>query len=231
MNLTTTIALLGGNEFHDGCRVADSTILELTGQERPNIKILPTANIHHPDIAADNGVQYFSDLGFNSTKLMITNREAANNPENASELSSCDLLYLPGGSPQYLFECLYNTCLVEEIIKRASQGMIIAGSSAGAMVMGELLKNPPQGTWGKGLGLISNFGVIPHHENADHQKTFEELKEVVFSDHPEAIICGISIESGCIVQGSKISVIGNSDLILYRSSGYSKYRFDQSLSL
>ena len=109
--------------------------------------------------------------------------------------------------------------------------MVIAGSSAGAMVMGELLKNPPQGTWSSGLGLIPNLGIIPHHENVNHLDTHNLLLDTVLKDNPHAIIYGISIESGCIVKGNSVSVIGNDDLIRYSLSGYSSCRVNESIEL
>ena len=109
--------------------------------------------------------------------------------------------------------------------------MVLAGSSAGAMVMGELLKNPPKDTWGSGLGLISNLGILPHHENSNHQETHNSLLDTVFSNHPNAVIYGISIESGCIVKGDQVSIIGNAPLIRYSLSGYSSHIANEQIKL
>ncbi|MFL2645607.1 MAG: Type 1 glutamine amidotransferase-like domain-containing protein [Dehalococcoidia bacterium] len=231
LNPIKTIALLGGNEFTANCVNADTKILEVINKDKPTIQILPTANVHHPDIAAQNGISYFETLGYTSNRIMVTNLKEANNQNNLGQLSDCDLLYLPGGNPQHLFQSLLNSKLLQEIITRSEQGMVIAGSSAGAMVMGELLKNPPQGTWSSGLGLIPNLGIIPHHENVNHLDTHNLLLDTVLKDNPHAIIYGISIESGCIVKGNSVSVIGNDDLIRYSLSGYASCRVNESIEL
>ena len=226
-----TLALLGGNEFTENCVIADKKILETVGKDNPIIRILPTANEHHPDIAAQNGITYFKSLGHQANKLMITNFNEANNQANLGQLSDCDLLYLPGGNPQYLLQSLLSSKILQEIIIRSQQGMVLAGSSAGAMVMGELLKNPPKDTWGSGLGLISNLGILPHHENSNHQETHNSLLDTVFNNHPNAVIYGISIESGCIVKGDQVSIIGNAPLIRYSLSGYSSHIANEQIKL
>tara|TARA_B100000029_G_scaffold363741_1_gene356853 strand:- start:36291 stop:37034 length:744 start_codon:yes stop_codon:yes gene_type:complete len=226
-----TIGLLGGNEFTEGCLAADTIILGKTNKKQPNIVILPTANVHHPDIAAHNGIQYFSHLGHSACSIMVTNRQEADTPALFDKLSDCDLLYLPGGEPQHLYQSLKNTALIESISNRGHQGMVIAGSSAGAMVMGELLKNPSLGTWEFGLGLIPNLGVIPHHEHADYVETHEQLVETVFNEHSNTVVYGISIESGCVITGDQVTVIGHDNLIAYRKSGYSEYTVNEQLSL
>ena len=114
----TTLALLGGNEFTENCVITDKKILETVGKDNPIIRILPTANEHHPDIAAQNGITYFKSLGHQANKLMITNFNEANNQANLGQLSDCDLLYLPGGNPQYLLQSLLNSKILMSRLRR-----------------------------------------------------------------------------------------------------------------
>ena len=99
------------------------------------------------------------------------------------------------------------------------------------MVLGVFLKNPPLVTWGCGLGLISNLGFLRHLENSNHQETHNSLLDTVFSNHPNAVIYGISIESGCIVKGDQVSIIGNAPLIRYSLSGYSSHIANEQIKL
>ena len=77
-----TLALLGGNEFTENCVIADKKILETVGKDNPIIRILPTANEHHPDIAAQNGkpdmVEYLLRKGASTDIVDLDGKNAVN---------------------------------------------------------------------------------------------------------------------------------------------------------
>ncbi len=50
---------------------------------------------------------------------------------------SANFIYFSGGNPTYLYEAIKDTPFFKELINTHENGGIIAGCSAGAMIMGE----------------------------------------------------------------------------------------------
>ena len=135
--MTGRLALVGGDEFRSGCESMDTAILATTGKSSPVVLIVPTAAaFENPARAAENGVRHFRSLGADAGPLMVLNHDDAMDAGMAAEVESADLVYLTGGNPAHLLDSLRDSLLLDAIRNRLEDGGILAGSSAGAMVMG-----------------------------------------------------------------------------------------------
>jgi cyanophycinase len=72
---------------------------------------------------------------------------------------------------------LKETPLWDALVEAWSNGAVIAGSSAGAMVLCDPMVDPRGGAFTVGLGLVANLAVLPHADPAEvaatHKRTFE----------------------------------------------------------
>jgi len=159
--MTGKIALIGGNEFRKNCEPLDRDLLAQF-EKRPRIRILPTAAKESPRLAAQNGIRYFRKLGVQAEAVNILNRLDAQNLSFIPLLEEADLLYFAGGDPTHLLEVFQDSPAWEKIVRIWRQGGTLAGSSAGAMVLGEKMWDPGKG-WRDGLGVTRKLAVIPHH--------------------------------------------------------------------
>src|SRR6266702_1687080 len=137
-----TIALVGAGEFLPPMLPVDKSLVERLN-ETPRVAIVPTASAPDggdvPERWAKMGVEHFAQLG------------AAN------------FVYFSGGKPRYLLETIQGTAAWQTILEMFVRGGIIAGCSAGAMVLGSALFDFPQ-VWRTlpALGLVPGIAVIPH---------------------------------------------------------------------
>ncbi|HAT22162.1 MAG TPA: hypothetical protein DCS57_05035, partial [Dehalococcoidia bacterium] len=148
------ILLVGGGEFREECLAMDSYLLESLKKKHPRVAIIPTAAANQrPEKAAENGVLYFDSLGANANSILILNRAQAEDETYFSNIHEVDLIYLTGGDPKHLLETLYQTPFMAAITESVSKGATLAGSSAGAMVLGSRMRFKK---WMPAIGLISN---------------------------------------------------------------------------
>ena len=111
------------------------------------------------------GVEHFAQLGVTAESIMLLTRADAENTDIASRLANANFIYFSGGKPRYLLETLQNTRSWQAILDVFAAGGIIAGCSAGAMVLGDEVFDFPQ-VWRTipALGLVPGIAVIPHFD-------------------------------------------------------------------
>lgn len=170
-----TLALVGGSEWTDGCEVFDAELLAASGGT--DVLVLPTAAaFEQPDKAVATAAAWFERLGGHVTGLRVLNRRDAVDPAAVDAVRTARFVYLSGGSPLHLRSVIKETPLWDALVDAHRGGAVIAGSSAGAMVLGDPMVDPRGGAFTVGLGLVPNLAVLPHAEPdvaSHHKRTFE----------------------------------------------------------
>ena len=163
------LVLAGSGEFTPSMETPDKYILSRTKVR--NVAILPTAAGKESDWHkwVEMGERHFRKLGVDAFGLNVLNASDANNPKKFVLLEKADFVYISGGDPGHLFHTLNKSLLWKNILEKFGQGMILAGSSAGAMAMGKyVLANAQRldkesSDWINGLGMVP-FSIIPHYD-------------------------------------------------------------------
>ncbi len=161
------LALVGGDEWHPGCEF-DAELLAASGGTE--VVVLPTAAAYeHPDKAVEFASAWFATLGGTVRGLMVLGRPDAEDPDNAAVVRSARFVYLSGGSPMHLRSVLKASKVWEALLEAWRAGAVVAGSSAGAMVLTDPMVDPRGGSLTVGLGMVEQLAVIPHFglENAE----------------------------------------------------------------
>ena len=171
------ICLVGGEEFRAGCEDMDREIMQASGQSPARVLVIPTAAVTGPAKAANDGVTHFRMLGGDASQLMVLEREHADDPAMCQPSREAHVVYFTGGSPDHLLSTVKDSSLLTTLTESMAEGLVLAGSSAGAMVMGSMMRRPRSGGWVEGLGLVPGVAVMPHHENRDPAETSKELQE------------------------------------------------------
>jgi len=208
--MTGKIVLAGGNEFRPNCEPMDRALLSFFGKQ-PQVRILPTAARENPLLAAQNGVRYFTKLGAAAEAVNILNRLDAHNPALVSLLEEADLFYFAGGNPAFLLEAFQDSPAWSEITRLWRGGRMLAGSSAGAMILGEKMWAPGEG-WRKGLGLLPRLAVIPHHQTLASRWG---IREMLLSLPAGFFLAGI--DEATALAGPPWQVLGSGEVTLYRA--------------
>ncbi|MCC6297719.1 MAG: Type 1 glutamine amidotransferase-like domain-containing protein [Anaerolineales bacterium] len=225
------LLLEGGAEFGGRMRTPDVRALDLAGGFDAPLRILPTAA--SPDLnhvrAGGNGVRWFESLGARDVEsLQVIDKASANDEAIAKSLREAKLIYMLGGFTHYLAQTLKDSLAWNAALDAYQNGAVIAGSSAGAMVMCEFYYDPYEKKIHEGLNLVSASLVLPHHNTFGKGWAPSLLKQI-----PTVTLIGIDEQTGMIDDGENgmWNVYGAGEVVLYREGKVEKYKTGKSFSV
>lgn len=169
------LALVGGGEWRAGCEPFDRRLVELSGSR--DVLVLPTAAAYEqPEKAVATAVAYFEGLGAEAQACMVLRRADAEDQVKAAQVRAAPFIYLSGGSVLHLRSVLKSSAVWDALVAAWSRGAVLAGSSAGAMVLGDTMVDPRGGALTLGLGLVRPLAVLPHAGTWGQEKTERTVK-------------------------------------------------------
>lgn len=225
------LLLEGGAEFGGRMRDPDLRALELAGGLDAPLRILPTAaapDRNHVN-AGNNGVRWLRGLGARDVlSLPVIDKASANDEELAKSLREAKLIYLLGGFTHYLGQTLKDSLAWSAAVEAYQNGAVIAGSSAGAMVMCQFYFDPYEGKIHEGLNLVPNSLVLPHHNTFGKNWAPRLTKEI-----PRVTLLGIDEQTGMFDDGENHTwnIYGAGEVTLYRNQSAEKYPAGKGFSL
>jgi cyanophycinase len=211
------LVLAGSGEFLTTMRVVDKVALRYAPNFPPRVAIVPTASGLEGPVPFDwiaRGVAHFNALGCVAFGVPILARDDADSPEYAAALAGADLIYLPGGNPRHLVESLRASAAWSAIHMAWLGGAILAGSSAGAMALGELTVTPraQAPAWLPALGLLPGLGILPHYDRFGAARS-GPLAAVA---PPHLAILGIDEDTVVLAADGEATVLGARTVTLLR---------------
>jgi len=230
------LLLEGGAEFGGRMREPDLKAIELAGGFDAPIRIIPTAaapdNNHQR--AGNNGIRWFQNLGAKDViSVPLLSRIRAEDKGIAQSLRDAKLIYMLGGFTHYLGQTLKDSLVWQAAVEAYQKGAVIAGSSAGAMVMCEFYYDPSAGRVHEGLNLVSNSLVLPHHDTFGKNWASKLLKKI-----PKVTLIGIDEQTGMLQTGMlndgpehMWNVYGRGVVTLYRNGEVTIYSGGEPFSV
>jgi cyanophycinase len=153
------IALVGGREWGDGCTFDADLLADSGGTD---VLVLPTAAAYeHPQRAVERATAWFSSLGATVRGLMVLSRADAEDEVNARAVREARFVYIADGSPMHIRSVLKQSKVWHALDQAWEDGAVVAGSGAGAMILGDPMIDPRGGAFTIGLALIELVAVLP----------------------------------------------------------------------
>lgn len=194
--------------------------------------------------------------GFMNNHIAAFNftREEANTHQSwIDSVRNARLIYITGGDQNRFMKVVLGTALYDALHTSFDNGATIAGTSAGAAVMSQIMitgeeKDTTDKTdfrqiirdnviTSEGMGFISSAIIDQHFVK---RSRYNRLISVL-TDHPEKTVIGIDEGTAIIVKGKQINVAGESQVVVISSPkklkrqgknkvGFSKARLDLLLA-
>lgn len=221
------LALIGSGEYLPPVDPVDRYLFERLGTA-PRVVCLPTAAGTEGDERVtywmELGEKHYRRLGVQVQALPVIDRQSANDPEHAEKVAEANFVYLSGGRPAYLYETLKDTPVWQAIQAVHAAGGVVAGCSAGAMVMGAGFPGFPR--WTPGFGLLPGAVIFPH---------FDEMAPLFVSGVRRlvkrgSIVVGIDGSTALFANGTEKRVIGLGGVSVIGRSATTRYTHGQEVT-
>ena len=222
-NAKGTLVIIGGHEDRRDERVILREFARLLKGGRR--VILSTVASHEPKGYFDDYRRAFDDLGVRDlTELYIGDRAEARDEDTLRDLEKADGVFFSGGDQLRIHRQIGGTPvekLVREIHRR---GGVVAGTSAGAAAMGDLmLVDGASGESNRigdvsmepGLGLL--HGAIVDQHFAQRGRIGRLLGALAM--HPEMLGIGIDEDTAIVVSGDSFRVVGSGAVYVVDGQG------------
>ncbi|MBA2300677.1 MAG: Type 1 glutamine amidotransferase-like domain-containing protein [Chloroflexi bacterium] len=231
------VALVGAGEFLPAMADFDAGLLASTGVLRPRVVVLPTAS--YPDGEdvferwASMGTAHFAALGAEVEPVFVRDRTEADDPAAAQAVGEADLIYFSGGKPGYLRRVLQGTAVGAALRGAHDRGAVLAGCSAGAMILAEhafefrwrLVPWPLR--WARGLGFAPGVSVVPHYDAWP-----EPLSALIAFQAPRgSVVLGIDEETAVVGRDGAWQVHGAARVTVWRGRHRERFRAGETFRI
>jgi cyanophycinase len=149
----------------------------------------------------------------------VLTRGHANSEALATQAAGGSFFYLVGGDPGHTASTLRETPVWRAIVAAWRGGAALAGSSAGAMAMGEWtlirdrFKGDSRRLYRPALGLLQPLAVLPHFETFGHRWADSALERAPTED---TILLGIDERSAAVWDGRAWTAHGPGSVTVIR---------------
>jgi cyanophycinase len=170
---------IGGAEDKDGD--GDEAVLrrfvELAGGKKAQIVVVPTAS-ETPEEMGQQYIEVFGKLGAKAVDVLdIRDRDDANAEPAVELLDHASGIFITGGAQSRLVALLTGTLSMEAIRRRNAEGVVVAGTSAGASIVASHMMLG-------GTGLAGNSGSAAARKHmVELVAGFGLLQDIIVDQH------------------------------------------------
>ena len=151
--------------------------VELAGGKKADILVIPTASQSQEEMG-EQYIKVFGKLGARSVDVLkVQNREDANQQAAIDQIMGASGIFITGGSQANLVALLCGTQVMEHVRARNAEGIVVAGTSAGASIL-------PAHMMLGGTGLAGNSGDAAARKSmVEVGAGFALLEDIIIDQH------------------------------------------------
>jgi cyanophycinase len=213
-------ALVGSGEYLPDMEPVDRDLISRLA-EPPRVVCLPTAagteGAERIAYWSRLGVEHFNRLGARAAAVPVIDRASADDPVHAAAIAAANFVYLSGGKPDYLYQTLAGSRTWAAILGVLAGGGLLAGCSAGAMILGERFFGFPG--WKPGFNFLPGATVIPH---------FDEIPAAMISSmrlfaDKSLTVLGIDGYTALFCDGEQNEVLGRGGVTVWNRNSKTRH--------
>lgn len=156
----------------------------------------------------------FKKLGCEVDFIEASDRKGVDYDESIGKLEGTNMIFFTGGDQSRLCDCFIGSEFLSRVKAMLRNGLVVCGTSAGAVAMSNTMITGGEGVpkTGKGLSLIPNVILDSHF---DERKRWHRLKCAV--DYLGLPGIGLSENTGVIFRNGAFEVVGTGNATIVTS--------------
>lgn len=219
------LALVGSGEYLPPMEPVDRFLLSRL-EEPLRVVCLPTAagqeGPERIEYWTELGERYFQGLGVEVQTVPILNRMHAHEPRLVEPIRQANFVYLSGGKPDYLYQVLEGTKTWQALLEVHQRGGVLAGCSAGAMIMGERTLGIT--SLGAGFNLLPGTVILPHFDEfGGWMLRLARLRARGYR------LLGIDGDTALVIDGQEQRVVGSGAVTILDEGNEQRYTGEELL--
>lgn len=207
------LVIIGGAEEKEGeCTILREFVRRAGGVQARIVVMTVATGL--PGEVGEDYINVFERLGVEDVRVVDTaRREDASDPKAIANIEQATGVFFTGGNQARITELIKDTELDVTLHKRFAEGIVIAGTSAGAAMMpdtmiveGESETNPRMEVvrMDRGMGFLPNVAIDQHF--AQRGRLGRLLSAI--AQQPVVLGFGIDENTAIAVNGKEVEVIG-----------------------
>ncbi len=233
--IKTAILVIGGAEDKVHGREILQTFFNRCGGSDAIIGIIPSAS-REPSLIGDRYHHIFQDMGAKEIKVLdVRDRDHGNDSGYLNYVETCTGIFMTGGDQLRLCGLLADTPLMEGILARVrNQEITIAGTSAGAAVMGhQMIAGGSSGECPNRalVDMATGFGVIPEVLIDQHFHNRNRLARLLsaIAAHPNLLGIGIDEDTCAMFESDRIiKILGKGTVTIVNPQEMNHTNYDRA---
>lgn len=217
-----TLIIIGGGEDKDGDSIILQEIMKHCGD---GALVVSTVASEDPAHYFSTYQTSFSRLGFNSLReAYVKDRTETQDPERLSIFDGVNGIFFTGGDQLRISSQIGDTPFEARVRKIYENGGFIAGTSAGASVLGEVMLvrgNNAESYKVSDIHLAPGLGILPNtiidQHFAERGRIGRLLGAIAYN--PRILGIGIDEDTAIVVKGDEFTVIGTGAVYIVDGSG------------
>jgi cyanophycinase len=209
---------IGGAEEREPGGEILQRFLDLAGGNRARIAVIPTAS-QDPQESGGKYVKLFKEMGAAQADwIRIEGRKDALSGPALKLIENATGIFITGGDQSRLVELLTGTHVMEAIRDANARGVVVAGTSAGASIVGAHMMVPGNGETGetaarKGMvDVVAGFGLLQDVIVDQHFSQRGRIGRLlaVFAANPGMLAVGLDEDTAVVINGdAQLETLGS----------------------
>ena len=221
-----TLVIIGGAEDRDGDCTVLRKFIRCAGGVNARIIVLTAATTQPREVGNDY-VRIFERLGVESIRVINTeNRDDSDRIEALEAAEQATGAFFTGGDQARIIDLIKGTKLDAILHKRHAEGLVIAGTSAGAAMMpdvmiieGESQTSPRVDVVAMGPGMGFLPGIVVDQHFAQRGRLGRLISALV--QQPSVLGFGIDEDTAVVIEGDELEVVGKGAITVIDESSAS----------
>jgi cyanophycinase-like exopeptidase len=229
------LALVGSGEYLPAMADVDRALLAAAPRQTGTILLVPAASGLEPGMPAEwnrRGVEHFTGMGFAAEGLPIATRDDLDAERYPEQARAARMIYFSGGNPDHLLKTLVGTPFWDAVLGAYANGAVLAGCSAGAMVLASHLQTlrGQMGQCADALGIVPDSVIVPHFDRVESFRP-GMIDALRAGRPPGTRLIGVDEVTALTFFAERWQVLGQKSVLIVDEQGERRYNAGENVAM